>query len=148
MNSTMERRSYGFTLIELVVVIALLGILAAFAIPRFASLEREARIATTQGLAGSVRGAAAMAHSLFLAQNINPVAMEGVPINLTNGYPDATDVAQTLADTTGYNVIVNGGGDQASFTRVGAPDPTNCVVVYQDAAVNVAPNITITITGC
>lgn len=148
MNNTMKRGSSGFTLIELVVVIALLGILAAFAIPRFASLEREARIATTQGLAGSVRGAAAMAHSLFLAQGINPVTMEGIPVNLTNGYPDASDVQLTLADTTGYTVTVNGAGDQATFSRLGAPDPATCVVVYEDAAVNVAPNITIDVNGC
>ncbi|MDZ7767961.1 MAG: prepilin-type N-terminal cleavage/methylation domain-containing protein [Woeseiaceae bacterium] len=56
----------GFTLIELVVVIALLGILAAFALPRFASLESEARAATVQGLAGSLRSASAMAHGLYL----------------------------------------------------------------------------------
>ena len=148
MNNTMKRSSSGFTLIELVVVIALLGILAAFAIPRFASLEREARIATTQGLAGSVRGAAALAHSLWLAQGVTPIAMEGIPVNLTNGYPDATDVQLTLADTTGYSVTVNGGGTQATFSRIGAPNPATCVVVYEDAAVNVSPDITIVVNGC
>ena len=148
MNDTMKRGSSGFTLIELVVVIALLGILAAFAIPRFASLEREARIATTQGLAGSVRGSAALAHSLWLVQGVSPVAMEGIPVNLTNGYPDASDVNLTLADTTGYSVAVNGGGSQATFSRIGAPNPASCVVVYEDAAINAAPNITIDLTGC
>ncbi len=146
MNFTTTRRAAGFTLIELVVVIALLGILAAFAIPRFASLEREARIATTQGLAGSVRGASALAHSLFIAQNVNPVVMEGVPVNLTNGYPDATDVQQTLADSTGYTVTVNGGGDQVTFSRLGAPG--TCEVVYNDALVNNPPIITTDISGC
>lgn len=146
MTHTRKRNHSGFTLIELVVVIALLGILAAFAIPRFASLEREARIATTQGLAGSIRGASAMAHSLFIAQGINPVAMEGNPVNLTNGYPDATDVQLTLADSTGYAVTVNGGGSQATFARQGAPG--TCEVVYNDALVNSAPVITTDISGC
>jgi len=138
--------SRGFTLIELVVVIALLGILAAFAIPRFASLEREARVATSQGLAGSLRGSAAMAHSLFLAQGVNPVNMEGNPINLTNGYPDASDVELTLADSTGYSVTVNGGGDQATFSRIGAPG--TCDVVYNDALAGSAPVITTDLSGC
>lgn len=136
----------GFTLIELVVVIALLGILAAFAIPRFASLEREARVATTMGLSGSVRGAAAMAHSLFLVQAVNPVLMEGNAINLTNGYPDASDIQLTLADSSGYAVTVNGAGDIATFSRVGAPG--TCDVVYRDAVANSAPLITTDQTGC
>ena len=108
------RQNGGFTLIELVVVIALLGILAAFAIPRFASLEREARIATVQGLSGSVRSASTMAHALFIATGATPVTMEGASINITNGYPDANDIANTLADTSGFAVSVNGGGDVAT----------------------------------
>ncbi|MCB1845629.1 MAG: hypothetical protein KDI09_21845, partial [Halioglobus sp.] len=66
----------------------------------------------------------------------------------TNGYPDASDVNLTLADTTGYSVAVNGGGSQATFSRIGAPNPASCVVVYEDAAINAAPNITIDLTGC
>ena len=77
MQPTAGMRPAGFTLIELVVVIALLGILAAFAIPRFASLESEARSAVTQGLSGSVRSAAAMAHGLHLATGAASVDMEG-----------------------------------------------------------------------
>ena len=87
------KKHSGFTLIELVVVIAILGILAAFAIPRFASLEREARVGTVLGAAGSVRSAATLAHSLFLVQGTTPIVMEGVSINLTEGYPDAPNRA-------------------------------------------------------
>ena len=136
----------GFTLIELVVVIAILGILAAFAIPRFASLETEARSAATQGLSGSVRSAAAMAHGLWLATNVTPVSMEGNNINITNGYPDASDIQATLADTTGFTVAVDGPGTTATFTKDGAPG--NCQVTYSDAGVGVPPAIAVDVTGC
>ena len=140
------KRQSGFTLIELVVVIALLGILAAFAIPRFASLEREARSATTQGLSGSVRSAAAMAHGLFLATGATPVNMEGNNIAITNGYPDADDIANTLADSTGFTVTTNGAGDTTTFDKIGAGG--TCEVVYVEAAANNPPTISVDTSGC
>jgi MSHA pilin protein MshA len=136
----------GFTLIELVVVIALLGILAAFAIPRFASLEREARSATTQGLSGSVRSAAAMAHGLYLATGATPVNMEGNSIVITNGYPDASDIVNTLADSTGFSVTTNGAADVTTFAKTGTTGP--CEVVYTEAAANNPPSIAVDTSGC
>lgn len=73
-------RHRGFTLIELVVVIALLGVLLAFAIPRFANLESSARAAVLQGLAGSTRSASTLAHAQSLVQGLgpnDPVQMQG-----------------------------------------------------------------------
>lgn len=136
--------SRGFTLIELVVVIALLGILAAFAIPRFASLEREARIATVQGLSGSLRSAAAMAHGLFLATGATPVSMEGQNVDIVNGYPDAETIDQTLADTTGFTFTDD--GTTTTFTKTGAGG--TCEVTYQEAAANGAPTIAVNTGGC
>jgi len=52
-----HRKSKGFTLIELMIVVAIIGILAAIAIPRFANLIDRARQARTQGNLGSVRSA-------------------------------------------------------------------------------------------
>ena len=140
------KKQGGFTLIELVVVIALLGILAAFAIPRFASLEREARAATTQGLSGSVRSAAAMAHGLYLATGATPVNMEGNNIAITAGYPDASDIANTLADSTGFTVTVNGAADTTTFAKTGAAG--TCEVVYVEATSPNPPSITVDTSGC
>jgi len=84
----MDKAQKGFTLIELVVVITILGILAAFAFPRFASLEVEARAATVDGLAGSLRAASALAHSLSLVGAA--IDMEGNTIAMVNAYPAGT----------------------------------------------------------
>ena len=52
-----HRKSKGFTLIELMIVVAIIGILAAIAIPRFANLIDRARQARTQGNLGAIRSA-------------------------------------------------------------------------------------------
>lgn len=149
----MNRKSnQGFTLIELVVVITILGILAAFAVPRFASLEGQARLAATQALAGSVRSGASLAHALWLAQG-NPasasVTMEGVAITIANGYPNAATIDDTLVDYTGFLLTTPGG--TAVFTKATPAGVAiaNCFVTYTPpAAANQAPNVAVTPGGC
>ncbi len=143
----MNKASKGFTLIELVVVITILGILAAFAIPRFANLETEARIAAVQGLAGSVRSGATLAHSLSLAQGIAvgaSVTMEGQTITMANRYPTLTDIELTLLDTTGFDYDATTG----LFTKQGATTEATCSVTYAEAAVNSSPTIGVLVAGC
>lgn len=142
-------KSRGFTLIELVVVITILGILAAFAVPRFVSLESQARVASVKALEGSVRSSAALAKGMAMAMGTNPasISMEGHTIGLTNGYPAAADIDDTLADTSGFTVTTAAG--VTTFTRVGASDGTECYVSYTPpASAGAAPTIAVDTDKC
>jgi len=136
----------GFTLIELVVVIVILGILAAFAVPRFMGLDTQARIASVNSLAGTLRSAASMAHSVYLARGnpANPVVIDGQNINFTNGYPDAATIGNLLAPgtVTANNLAGAFTSNAGTFTLNGAPTPANCAVTYTAAAAaNADPTI-------
>jgi MSHA pilin protein MshA len=144
----MRKFQQGFTLIELVVVITILGILAAFAIPRFASLDSAARISATSAMAGTIRSAAALAHAQYLVAGTAPatVTMDGTSVTLAFGYPDATGIVAAIQDTSGFT---SAGTTTITFTKTGAATPANCVATYAPSTVaNTAPLITQTTTGC
>jgi MSHA pilin protein MshA len=153
MNAT---RSRAFTLIEVIVLIVILGILAAFAVPKFIALDSQARTASVNGLAGSVRSAAALARGLAMAGGESAsVRMEGATVTLLNSYPDssATGIPRAVNSNSGANgefAFAPGSSSTtaATWTRNGAPAPANCSVSYTAAAQGGAPTVAVTTSGC
>lgn len=154
------RRQSGFTLIELVIVIVVLGILAALAIPRFISLQREARIAVIDSLFNSVRSGANITYAKSAVEGETDLASAAVDIDGTGplgsistnfGYPQATSASMNLLfENLSPRYAFSGGGTTAGSTLTMNIDGiATCAITYQSPSVaGGTPVISRLIGGC
>lgn len=167
------RNQQGFTLIELIIVIIILGILAVTAAPKFADMQSDAKVSTINGLAGALKGAGNIVYAKAALSGLETgsqttVEVGGGTLATENGYPAATQAAlQQAADipSSDWTFVAGSGaaavaanpasgtiglhaGGTVDFTETGSSG-TSCHLTYTPpSSAGSAPVIDVVTGGC
>lgn len=111
-----HQSNLGVTMIELVMVIVIIGILAAAALPRFSNLSTQAWIASNQQMAGEFRSALGNVHAAWIAAGANS-ASSGSVVNLSEGNPHVNSLGweDDAGGGVGMGIVATSGGCPAAF---------------------------------
>jgi MSHA pilin protein MshA len=148
----------GFTLIELIIVIVVLGILAVTAAPQFFNFSSDARESTLEGLRGSMNGAADLVFGKAAIEGIEGDANDGEPspagyvstsdsIDVVFGYPAATAAGITAAlniNTADWDIAYTDGEDPGVAANTVRFAPAGTTPTSGTAALDPADHTTIT----
>ncbi len=156
MNTKISHRNAhaqaGFTLVELIMVIVILGVLSAFALPKFADLTDDADVAAVKGARASIASAVGIVHAAWLAGGSTgtSVTLEGVAYTTTaTGYPTLTTIDDVagLDCTNDWDCTVSG-TTVVQFARKGqlASVGKSCFE-YTEATAAVSASKTVAVAG-
>ena len=161
------KRNQGFTLVELVIVIVILGILAVTAAPKFFNFATDARVSTLNAVKSSINSAGSMVYGKAVLEGKQAAAtatLTSPALALVNGYPAATasnfllaieldaaewDVLDSTSTATSKPAVGTVAVMPKGIAYLAAPTAsTGCQVTYVAAATGAKPVVTVSAGGC